>query len=255
VCGGLDALPHQSTVPFKPGEELAYELSVGAAFVGRLEIKIGEPRQAQGKTMLPLFGRARTNAFVSTFEPFEGRYMSLVDPQTLEPIGARVESTYGGDPRWEKIKFFEEQRKVTADFLLQGQELSRTYASDHDLTDILAMLYAARRVNLEVGMKACQDVFGARRLWRMDATVEKVVDVDTIAGKRTAYKVKTVFDRRPTAGLDNSHPPRVEIDVFLANDDTRAPLMFTVRQSGITAEAKLVRWSLTGQSKPEDWTF
>ncbi|MCY0725906.1 hypothetical protein OVW19_29630, partial [Klebsiella pneumoniae] len=84
-------------------------------------------------------------------------YMSLVDPVTLVPIGVRVESKYGDDPRWEKIRFYENSRKVTADFLLQGQELSRSYVGEHDLTDILTMIYAARRVNLAVGMKGCQD--------------------------------------------------------------------------------------------------
>ncbi len=254
-CAGMDKLPLRNQSPFKVGEELAYELTVGAAFVGRLEIKIGEPRQIQGRTVIPLFGRARTNGFVSTFESFEGRYMSLVDPVSLAPVGVRVESTYGGDPRWEKIRFYENGRKVTADFLLQGQELSRTYVGEHDLTDILTMVYAARRVDLEVGMKGCQDVFGARRLWRMDASVNRVVEIETMGGKRSAYEVNTVFDRRPTVGLDNQNPPKVEIDVFLANDDTQAPLQFTIRQGPVTAEAKLVRWSLTGSSKEGDWSF
>jgi hypothetical protein len=256
ACAGMERLPHRTENPFKPGEELAYELSVGAAFVGRLEMKIGEPRQAQGKTVIPLFGRARTNGFVSTFEPFEGRYMSLVDPVTLVPIGVRVESTYGGDPRWEKIRFHEDHRKVTADFLLQGQELSRTYAGEHDLTDILTMVYAARRVNLTVGMQGCQDVFGARRLWRMAARVDRVVEIDTIAGKRSAYEVKTSFARLPTPGLDNRNPPKVEIDVFLSKDESQAPLSFAIRQGPITADAKLVRWSLSGTpSKDEGWSF
>ena len=254
-CAGMERLPHRAENPFKVGEELAYELSVAGAFVGRLEIKIGEPRQVQGRTVIPLFGRARTNGFVSTFEAFEGRYMSLVDPVTLVPLGVRVEATYGGDPRWEKIRFHEDHRKVTADFLLQGQELSRTYVGEHGLTDILTMVYAARRVNLELGMKGCQDVFGARRLWRMDAQVDRLVEVDTIAGRREAYEVRTKFDRRPTPGLDNQNPPKVEIDVFLANDATQAPLMFTIRQGSITANAKLVRWSLTGASKEDGWSF
>ena len=258
-CAGMAGLPHKNDSPFKVGEELAYELAVAGAYVGRLEIKIGEPRQVQGRTVIPLFGRARTNGFVSTLQPFEGRYMSLVDPVTLEPVGVRVESTYGGDRRWEKIRFTEKQRKVSADFLLQGQELSRSYVADHGLTDILSMVYAARKVSLAVGMKGCQDVFGARRLWRMAAQVDRRVEVDTIAGKRPAYEVKTIFHRRPTPGLDNRNPPKVEIDVFLADDGTQAPLMFTIRQGSITASAKLVRWSLAGSPSPsvdaDGWEF
>ena len=99
------------------------------------------------------------------------------------------------------------------------------------------------------------DVFGARRLWRMDAHVDRMMDVDTIAGNRQAYRVKAKFDRRPTPGLDNRNPPKVEVDIFLANDETQAPLMFTIRQGAITADAKLVRWSLTGSSQEDGWSF
>lgn len=254
-CKGIDALPSSGHPAFELGESLGYEISVAGAYVGRLELEIGRPRTVDGRNVIPLFGRARTTGFVSTLQPFEGRYMALVDPETLEPVGVRVEGTYGGDPRWEKIRFLDAQRRIDASFLLMGKELTRTYVGDHDLIDILTMLYAARRVSLSEGLSGCQDVFGARRLWRMDARVKGVVDVDTAAGKKTAYEVATIFDRRPTPGLDNGDRPRFEIDVFLAKDDTQAPLAFVMRQSGITAEARLVRWSLSGGKGEEAWAF
>lgn len=260
ACKGMEKLPTRTERPFEIGEELAYEINISGAYVGRLEIKIGSPRNLNGKMVIPLFGRARTSSFVSTVQPFEGRYMALVDPETLAPVGVRVEGTYGGDARWERIRFMNTQRKVTAEFLLEGQERTRTYVGQHELTDILSMLYAARRIRLSEGLSGCQDVFGARRLWRMDAKVEDLVEIETPAGRKRAYKVGTVFDRRPTPGLSSSKRPRFEIDVFLADDRSQAPLQFVMRQGGITAEAKLVRWSLGGVKAPKDqpdrdWTF
>lgn len=260
ACAGMEKLPVRDERPFEIGEELAYEIVVAGAYVGRLETKIGAPRNLDGKTVIPLFGRARTSVFVSTVQPFEGRYMALVDPETLAPVGVRVEGTYGGDARWERIRFLQGQRKVTAEFLLRGQERTRTYVGRHDLTDILTMLYAARRIRLARGLSGCQDVFGARRLWRMDAVVKNLVEVDTPAGRRRAYEVATVFDRRPTPGLSSTKRPHFEIDVFLSDDSSQAPLRFVMRQGGVTAEAKLVRWSLRGVkgAKPpveSDWTF
>ena len=243
-CAGFEKLPTRPIQPFRVGEELAYEITVGGAYVGRLEMKIGAPRKVSGRELLPLFARARTSAFVSALQPFEGRYMALVDPVTLAPTGARVEGTYAGDPRWERIRFAQDQRQVTSDYLVKGKELKRTYQGRHDLTDILTLLYAARRIELKQGLTGCQDVFGARRLWRMDAKVDGQVSMQTLAGKKRAYKVAAVFDRKPTRGLNNNKRPRFEVDLFMADDPTQAPLAFVMRQGGVTAEAKLVRWSL-----------
>jgi len=53
------------------------------------------------------------------------------------PSGARTESTYGGDPRWEKILFSPDGKTVKADYLMRGQTRQRGYRADHDLTDFL----------------------------------------------------------------------------------------------------------------------
>jgi hypothetical protein len=239
---------------FTPGEELDYEITVAGAFVGRMEMKVGKPRKVEGRIRLPLFARARTSDFVGTFKAFEGRYMAMVDPQTLDPLGVRTESTYGEEPRWERIRFTDDHRAVGADVLLEGQELRREYAGEHALTDLLTLLYQARVVTVQPGLTSCQDVFAARRLWRMTAKVERVVEVDTPAGARPAYLVKTVFDRKPTPGLNNQVRPKMEVDVYLAADAAQAPLQFVVRAEGVEALAKLVRWSTTGGSE-QGWGF
>lgn len=251
-CLGLAGFSKRKA-PFAVGEELAYELSVSGAMVGRMELKVGKPRRVEGKTRLPLFGRARTSSFLTTFKAFEGRYMTMVDPGSLTPLGVRVESTYGDDERWERVRFANEQRFVGADMLLRGRELRREYDGEHDLTDLLTLLYVARTMVLESGMEVCQDVFASRRLWRMTAKVTGVEEVDTPAGDKDAWVVKTHFDRKPTHGLNNRKRPHMEVDIYLAKDGSQTPLQFVVRTQGVEAKGKLVRWSLKGSSPDKRW--
>lgn len=253
-CLGMEVLPTRAGVrPFAIGEELSYELTVAGAYLGRFETKVGRPRQVDGATVIPLFGRARTNSFVSAIQPFSGRYMAMVDPETLRPMGLRVESTYGDDDRWERVRFSKDLARATVDFRLKGHEHKREWATDHQLTDLLSMLYAARSVKITPGAEACQDVFGARRLWRMDAKVEGIERVETPAGDKEAFKVSTKFLRKHHATLARTNRPYAEVDIYFAADGSQTPLKFIVRSEGVVATGTLVRWSLEGKSTDDAW--
>jgi hypothetical protein len=238
-------------LPFQPGEELAYELTVAGMNVGRFETKVGKPRVVNGKRWMSLFGRARTTAFASTFKKFAGRYMSLAEPATLQPIGLRVEATYGDDPRWEKAEFSDRQTNVDASFLYQGKEGTRTYDKDAPLSDVLTVLYFARTRDLVEGTETCQEVFGARWLWRLDAKVMGDAEVDTPVGKRKAIRVTTRFSRSQHPDV-RATQPKFEMDVFFAKDASQAPLAFEIRYDKITAMGRLVRWSLEDRGE-SDW--
>ncbi|MEO1338661.1 MAG: DUF3108 domain-containing protein, partial [Myxococcota bacterium] len=254
-CKGLWKLPRVPQRPFKVGEELGYELSVAGAYIGRFETKVGRPRQVRGRRVLPLFGRARTTGFAKAFKPFIGRYMAMATTPRLAPLGLRVEAKYDEDQRWERVKFESGGKAVRADFTLLGRKLHRDYSSNHEMTDLLSMLYLAREVDVQDGLAVCQHVFGARRLWEMKATVDGTKRLSTPAGRMDAWRVKVSFDRMPTPGLNNKKRPHYEMDVFLAKDSARTPLAFVVSYRGITARGDLKRWSLKGKSGDDSWTF
>lgn len=245
-CRGLGPLRRTDPPPFATGEELDFRLTFGGAYVGHFEAKVGEPRRLDGRTVLPLFGRARTSMFVASFQPMTGRYMAMVDPETLEPFGLQTELRYGEDDRWEKVRFTGDGREVQARFRLKGAEHDRRYTTDHDLTDILTLLYLARTIDLKPGLEACQDVFSARRLWRMTARVLGLEDVSTPAGRKRAYHVKLHFLRKPHPSLRTNDPPEYDLDVFLSADAYQTPLEFTMRLEGGTAGGRLERWRLGG---------
>lgn len=253
-CGGVKLRARPGGQAFQAGEELAYELTIAGMSVGRMETKVGRPRSIDGKQTISLFGRARTTAFASSIKKFSGRYMTLVDPEAMVPVGLRVESTYGDDPRWEKARFGGDNHKVSASFLVDGKEGSRSYEFDERLTDVLALLYFARTRELPFGAQVCQHVFGARWLWRMDARVKGLAKVDTPAGQKDATVVATSFRRSPHPDLRPEHDQRIDMEVYFARDRTQAPLKFVIHTGAITAEGKLVRWSLDDHGE-DGWSF
>lgn len=225
-----------------PGEEASFEITVAGAHIGRMDAKVGAPQAAKGRRWIPLFGRARTTLLASAFKAMVARHQSQVEPARLYPYYVQADATYGDDPRWERVHFG--PHKVDIQYLLKGQERRRSYTREARPMDIVSLAYSARRLRLWVGMKACQEVYGVRRLWRMDAEVVGTTRVSTLAGTQDAYEVKIRFVRMPTPGLRTQNPPRVDMVVFVSKDEHQMPLSFEATMSGVTARASLSRWKL-----------
>lgn len=256
-CEGVVFGRQPGALPFDVGEELVYDLSFTGIRVGKLEMKVGKPRTVGGKKVFTLFGRARTNTLVAQYQPFTGRWMSFIDPSSLHPVAVRVESQYGEDRRWEKTRFADDVLGVKADFHMKGRDGSRVYDTrDAPLFDLLALLYFARTRTLKVGVRTCNEVYAARRLWRMDAHVLGYETLHTPVGDKRVFAVQTKFDRVPHPDF---HPkfrrPHIDVLVYLADDETRAPLAFVVDTGKITGRGDLVRWSIRGSSSDADWQF
>ena len=237
-CSGILELDPQSPGP-SSGEHLEYELTFGGAYMGKLELSVGSPRRVEGVVGVPLLGRIRTNTFISAVKPVEGRYMAIVDPGSLTPIGVQVESTIGEDPGWERVRFFEDGRRVETRYLYKGRERQRAYGGEHPLLEGLSLLHIARRVPLKKGLSGCQDILSTRRLWRVRAQVVGSESVDTPVGKRKAFRVETKFIRR-LSSRRSSKP--ISIDILLGDLPGRPPLQFEMRQRKFRGRANLIRW-------------
>lgn len=233
----LDTAPPQDLAI---GERLEYELTLGGAYMGKLELSVGKTRRVDGAMAVPLFGRLRTNAFVSAIRSVEGRYMAMVDPATLLPLGVRVEAKVGDDDRWERVRFTNEGRRAETRYLYRGHEQTRAYGGDHTLLEGMSLLHFARRVPLEPGLVACQDILSTRRVWRVRAEVMGRETVDTPVGKKSAFRVRTQFRRRRSGSA--KRPKAIEIDILLADMPGRPPLAFEMTQNQFKGRANLIRW-------------
>lgn len=254
ACDGVN--PTSVVIPFRPGEELSYDILVSGLYVGRLETKVGRPRTVAGKPALTLFGRAFSSVVVSGLQKFEGRYMALSDPGTLRPYGVRVESTYGKDPRRESARFAEDQRSLEMDYLHMGHEGQYRYARESQLYDALSVLFLARSLPLRTGFSACQEVYSSRRLWRMEAKVAGTKTISTPGGDKPV----DVIELRIVRMVDEQQHGRlpeliVDGEVFLSKDRTRTPLAFELRSRLGNARAELRRWVIEGDAHDPEWAL
>jgi len=252
-CQGLDVLGRRTErLPCPVGEELGYRLTFAGAYVGKFETKVGAHRVVEGRRVLPIFGRARTNALVASFKPFKGRYMTMVEEGPFRPVALRTEVTYGDDPRWEHVDFSEDRRQIDAEFRTMGREFERHYRTDHAATDILALMFWARILEMKPGMVACQDVFSSRRLWRMTGRVGEKETIRTVAGKKEVHRVDLHFVRKPTPGLRRRDPPTYDFTVYVAADQWQTPMKFVFTLDGMAAEGHLEHWSLKATDRWSD---
>lgn len=238
-CGGIFGLDFGDAAPPRVGERFEYELTMAGAYMGKLELSVGTPRKLPSGQAVPLMGRVRTNAFVSALKPVEGRYMAMIDTQSLLPLGAKVEATIGDDPRWETIRFLEGGTKGETRYLFRGKEAQRSYDGSHRLLEGLSLLHFARQAPLLEGLSACQEVISTRRLWRIHATVLGKETVETPVGDKPAYRVRASFARvRP----DGKKARGVEIDILLGDMPGRPPLAFEMRRGDVSGRARLLSW-------------
>lgn len=223
----------------RSGERLEYELTLGGAYMGRLELSVGAPRKVEGRLRLPLLGRLRTNALMSAIKEVEGRYMALVDPDSLSPLGVKMEAKVGSDRRWEEVRFYKEGKEAETQFLFREKERKLRYGTSHELLEGLSLLHLARTVTLKPGLTGCQEIVSARRLWRVDATVMAKESVQTPIGPKTAFRVQTKFTRQ---GTSKRKPKPVLIDILLGDLPGQPPLAFEMRQQSFVGRARLIRW-------------
>lgn len=249
------ALPRPTRdLSFAPGEELTFELSVAGMMLGRMEIKVGRPRTYKGKPALTLFGRARTSGWASSLKAFSGRYMVLVDPNTLEPFELRTDTTYGTDPRRETTLFGATQ--FATDFRQDGRDQARTWPLRMPGFDLLTLLYLTRRLALEPSTALCHEVYADKRLWRVEGEVRGTDTIETAAGERRATRLDTRWTRMPHADFDpKREPPRIDLEAYFAADGARVPLLFYAKTKDYTAKAELVRWVTKDGSGDAGWAL
>lgn len=251
-CEGVN--PGSLSLPFRPGEELSYDILVAGLYVGRLETKVGRPRNVGGRSAVSLFGRAFSSVVVSGLQKFEGRYMALSDPSTLRPFGVKVESTYGRDPRRETARFTADQKSLETDYLFMGHEGQYRYSRDAELYDALSVLFLARSMPLREGFSACQEVYSTRRLWRMEAKLGRPRNVSTPGGDKPV----DVIELRIARMVDEKQHGRlpeliVEGEVLLSKDKTRTPMAFELRSRLGNARGELRRWVIEGDAHDPEW--
>ncbi len=237
VAPCTSALPALRTpMAFMPGEVLEFDLDAMGAQAGTMTMRVHKPKDGQ----LPIQVEAQTNTFFSKVRRVRGSATAYLHPRTLRPR-RYVEDTLENEQRRKvDVAFGQKERTVRVDYQFgQRPKGQFNYTFDKDGLDVAGAIYLLRQLPLEDDLQVCFDVYGVRRMWRMQGSVVKREQVTTPLGQFNAWHMKGVAVR-----LDHPKQQR-EVHVWISDDARRLPLAAVG-----TIDLGAVRATLTAVSRP-----
>ncbi|NTX04069.1 DUF3108 domain-containing protein [Myxococcus sp. CA051A] len=221
---------------FMPGEVLEFDLDAMGAQAGKMTLRVQKQQDGQ----IPVLAEAQTNSFFSKVRRVRGSATTWLHPKTLRPKRYVEDATENEMRRKVEVAFTHKDRAIKVDYQIgQRAKGQYNYTYDKDGLDVAGSIYLLRQLPLEENMSVCFDVYGVRRLWRMQGQVLKKEQVTTPLGQFTAWHLQGTAVR-----LDRPKQKR-EVHVWLSDDARRLPLAAVG-----TLDLGAVRATLTSVSRP-----
>ncbi|ATB46993.1 DUF3108 domain-containing protein [Corallococcus macrosporus] len=237
VAPCTSALPALRTpMSFMPGEVLEFDLDAMGAQAGTMTMRVHKQKDGN----LPIQVEAKTNSFFSKVRRVRGSATAYLHPRTLRPK-RYVEDTMENEQRRKvDVAFGQKERTVKVDYQFgQRPKGQFNYTFDKDGLDVAGAIYLLRQLPLKENLDVCFDVYGVRRMWRMQGSVLKREQVTTPLGQFNAWHMTGTAVR-----LDRPKQKR-EVHVWISDDARRLPLAAVG-----TIDLGAVRATLTSVSRP-----
>ncbi len=223
-------------ISFMPGELLEFDLDALGAQAGKMTMKVQRP----DKGTLPVQIEAQTNTFFSKVRRVKGTGISYLHPRTLKPSRYTEDSTENEVRRTVDVAFGPKDRSVKVDYVIGTQKPGHyDYTYDKDGLDVAGTIYLLRQLPMKEGMSLCFDVYGIRRLWRLNGSVVKREHISLPIGQFDAWYLTGTAVR-----LDKPTQKR-EIHLWISDDARRLPLVAVG-----TLDLGAVRATLTAYTRP-----
>ena len=155
--GATNAVAADTALWFPVGEDMIYRIYWGPIPVGISRVT-SRWIERDGRQLIALTYRTKTNAFFDSIYPFDDEAESWVDPATFQPVQFRTRLKKRQVARDEQIRFDHERGKAVWTSFSDGQ--IREFTLDGDLRDLLSYLYTMRRTGLTAGEVRAIGFFG-----------------------------------------------------------------------------------------------
>jgi hypothetical protein len=205
-------------LPFGPGEELGYVISLSGVYVGRASLTVGE-RSSHGRHVVyPVYGQATTNTFFNKMSRMDSLQTSLVTPDGVFPLLMQSQARTDSATRDEEVQFDPEQRLARGWLRLRDHEWKGQAQGGQIVQDAVSIVYFARSRQVQPGQSYCTEIYYGKRLWVVRGQVGEVESVSTPAGPYRALRVlgEAVRDGEPRYSRS--------FTVWLTDDEDRLPV-------------------------------
>jgi hypothetical protein len=160
---------------FPVGEGMVYRIYWGVIPVGEATITTAWIRD-NGRTLLEVSYRARSNKVLSTLYPVDDTIKTLVEPETFRPVSFTMDMREGRHRKQELTTFDYEGGVGRWQSLLKNKE--KTFAIDAETRDLVTFMYFARRQGFTPGAEHKFRVMADEKVY--DLAIKARKDLETI---------------------------------------------------------------------------
>ncbi len=200
---------------FTPGEELEFDVDAMGAVAAKLWLRSLPPKNG----LLPIQVEAKSNTLFSKVRRVSGGGISYLSPKDLHPVRYEEDTTENEVRKTAKVQFKPKEKQVKIEWTQGEKKGEHQYRYHNDALDLAGAMYLIRHLPMAEGKRYCFDVYGIRRLWRIDAKVEAREHVSLPVGEFEAWHLSGLAIR-----LDQPVWRR-ELHMWFSDDKRRLPLV------------------------------
>ncbi|MFH0879801.1 MAG: DUF3108 domain-containing protein [Lentisphaerota bacterium] len=182
-AGGACRAEETNSMPklwFPIGESMTYTIYWGFIPVG-LGVVTNEWVEEDGRKLLAIRIRTRTNKVVEKIYPVDDMIESIIDPETFLPLRFTKKLSEGRYRCHQRTTFDHKNLTARWEALDEGDDREETFPIETNTCDIISLMYTIRKDKIRAGES---------KKYRVMAD-EKMYDLDT----RTGKKERLDFDR------------------------------------------------------------
>jgi hypothetical protein len=232
--------PSATNLWFNVGERLVYDIAWGYLSVGRTEVETEWVVHTDGRTLLAVRFKTRTNGVVEHLYPVEDLQETLIDPETFLPVQFLKKSRQGKRRYHELTRFDHAAKKAYWENFIKNR--TKEVAIEADTRDIIGLMYHMRATAHEVGSSFHTRVFTDEKLYDLFVKVPKKEKIDL---EKYGPVASLRFD--PEAAFNGLFVRKGKMTLWVSDDPRRLC-------TRITAEVPVakIRISLTEVTGPGD---
>jgi hypothetical protein len=195
---------------FNVGEELLYDIHWGVIHVGQTHVTTSWTNQ-DGRPLILVRYRTKTNGFVETFYPVDDTLESLIDPETFLPIYFKKKLSEGRYRCDETTRF--DFGNLTMRWGSDTNGRKKTLPIEEDTRDIVTTMYYLRRQPFVQGETNRYRVMADERLYDLDIKVGRKE-----TGKLAKWGARECHRVEPTASFDGLFVRKGKITFWVSTD-------------------------------------
>jgi len=196
---------------FEVGERLTYDIYWGIFHVGETEVTTTWVKHEDGRTLLKILFKTRTNRVVEKLYPVEDIQETLIDPETFLPVYNLIKSKQGKRSQHEITRFDHQSKKAHWESFKKNKK--KEVDIESDTRDIISTMYYVRSKKFQVGDTFEMKVFTDEKLFDLFVKIPKKERVELSKyGKVGSLK----FD--PEAAFNGLFVRKGKIAIWVSDD-------------------------------------